>query len=34
MTRNRRFPWLGQQIVLMEIDLMRAARRKQTVNGE
>jgi len=34
MIRNQQFPWLYQQIVLMEIDLLRAARPKQTVYGE
>ena len=34
MIRNQQFPWLYQPIVLMEIDLMRAARQKQTVYGE
>jgi hypothetical protein len=28
MIRNQQSPWLHQQIVLMEIDLMRAARPK------
>jgi hypothetical protein len=34
MIRNRQFPWLSHQIVLMELVLMRAVRRKPTVNGE
>jgi hypothetical protein len=34
MIRNRQFLWHCHQIVLMELDLMHAARRKPTANGE
>jgi hypothetical protein len=34
MIRSQQLPWLSQQIVLMEFDLIRAARRKRTVYGE
>jgi hypothetical protein len=34
MMRNRQFPWLSHQIVLKALVLMRAVRRKPTVNGE
>ena len=34
MIRDRRFPWPGQQIMLVEIVMLRAVRRKPTVNGE
>jgi len=34
MIRSQQFPCLGHQIVLMELDLMRVARRKQPFNGE
>jgi hypothetical protein len=32
MMRNRQFPWRSHQIVLMALVLMRAVRRKPTVN--
>jgi hypothetical protein len=32
MIRIRQFPWLTHQIVLMELALMRAERRKPTVS--
>jgi hypothetical protein len=34
MIRSQQFPWLSHQIVLMELVLMLAARRMQTVYGE
>jgi len=34
MIRSQRFAWISPQLVLMEFDLMRAARQKQTVYGE
>ena len=34
MIGSQQFPWLSHQIVLMELDLIRAARRKRTVYGE
>jgi hypothetical protein len=34
MIGSQQFPWLSDQIVLMELDLTRAARRKRSVYGE
>lgn len=34
MIRKRQLPWLGQQVVLMELELMRAVRPKQTLKGK
>ena len=34
MMRDRQFPWLCHQIVLVELVLMRAEHRKRTVNGK
>jgi hypothetical protein len=34
MIRSQQLPWLSHQTELMGLDLMRAVRRKQTVNAD